>query len=59
MEGISPYRSVDTLHHGFKNQTVNDVHYKTKVAVCSEIRTKHSTQGHHHVEFLNVTPGGT
>jgi len=25
MEGISPYRSVDTLHHGYKNQTVNDV----------------------------------
>jgi len=26
--------------------------YKAKVAVCSEIRTKHSTQGEHHVEFL-------
>jgi hypothetical protein len=33
--------------------------YKVKVAVCSEIRTKHSTQSEHHVEFLNVTPGGT
>jgi len=30
-----------------------------QVAVCSEIRTKHSTQGEHHVEFLNITPGGT
>jgi len=26
--------------------------YKATVAVCSEIRTKHSTQGEHHVEFL-------
>ena len=33
--------------------------YKTKVAVCSEIRTKHSTQSEQNVEFLNVTPGGT
>jgi len=28
--------------------------YKAKVAVCSEIRTKHSTQSEHHVEFFNV-----
>ena len=27
--------------------------YKAKVAVCSEIRTKHSTQSERHVEFLN------
>jgi len=33
--------------------------YKTKVAVCSEIRKKHSTQSEHHVEFLNVKPVGT
>jgi hypothetical protein len=33
--------------------------YKAKVAVCSEIRTKHSTQSERHVEFLNVKPGGT
>jgi len=25
-----------------------------KVSVSSEIRTKHSTQSEHHVEFLNV-----
>ena len=30
--------------------------YKTKVAVCSDIRTKHSTQSEHHVEYLNVKP---
>jgi hypothetical protein len=30
------------------------MNYKAKVAVCSEIRTKHSTQSEHHVEFLNV-----
>jgi hypothetical protein len=28
--------------------------YTAKVAVCSEIRTKHSTPREHHVEFLNV-----
>jgi len=28
--------------------------YKAKVAVCSEIRTKHSTQSEHHVEFYIV-----
>ena len=33
--------------------------YKAKVAVCSEIRTKHSTQSQPNVEFLNVKPGGT
>jgi hypothetical protein len=31
---------------------------EAKVAVCSEIRTKHSTQSEHDVEFLNVKPGG-
>jgi hypothetical protein len=33
--------------------------YTEKVAVCSEIRTKRSTQSERHVEFLNVKPGGT
>jgi hypothetical protein len=33
--------------------------YKTKVAVRSQIRTKQSTQREHHVEFLNIKPGGT
>jgi hypothetical protein len=28
--------------------------YKAKAAVCSEIRTKHSTESELHVEFLNV-----
>ena len=32
--------------------------YKAKVAICSEIRTKHSKQSENHVEFLNVKPGG-
>jgi len=32
---------------------------KARVAVCCEIRTNHSTQGEHRVEFLNVKPGGT
>jgi len=33
--------------------------YTAKAAVCSEIRTKRSTQSEYHVEFLNVKPGGT
>ena len=33
--------------------------YKAKVAVCPDIRTKHSTQSEHHVEFLNVKLYGT
>jgi len=33
--------------------------YTAKVVVCSEIHTKHSTQSEHHVEILNVKPGGT
>ena len=33
--------------------------YKAKVAVCPDIRTKHSTQSERNVEFLNVKPGGT
>ena len=32
---------------------------KAKVAVCSDIRTKHATQSERHVEFLNVKPCGT
>jgi hypothetical protein len=32
--------------------------YTAKVAVCSEIRKKHSVQSKDHVEFLNVKPGG-
>ena len=33
--------------------------YKAKVAVCSDIRTEHSTQSQHLVEIFNVQPGGT
>ena len=33
--------------------------YKAKVAVCSDILTKHTTQSEGHVEFLNVKTGGT
>ena len=33
--------------------------YKAKVAVSSDIRTKHSQQSERHVEFLNVKPCGT
>jgi hypothetical protein len=33
--------------------------YKAKVAVCSDIRTKQSTQSERHVEFLKFKPGDT
>ena len=32
--------------------------YTAEVAVCSEIRTKHSQQSEHHVEILNIKHGG-
>jgi hypothetical protein len=32
--------------------------YKAKAAVSSEIRTNHSTQNEHHVESVNINPGG-
>ena len=32
--------------------------YKAIVAVCSDIRRKHSTQSENHVEFLNFKPSG-
>jgi hypothetical protein len=33
--------------------------FTAKVAVCSEIRTKHPKHSEHHVEFLYVKRGGT
>ena len=33
--------------------------YKAKFTVPAEIRTKHSTQSEHHVEYYSVKPGGT
>ena len=33
--------------------------YTVKVAVCSEMRTKHTTQSEHDVDILNFKPGGT
>jgi hypothetical protein len=33
--------------------------HEAKAAVCSEIRTKHSTQSENHVEFLNGKADGT
>jgi hypothetical protein len=32
--------------------------HKPKVAVCSEIRVKHSMQSEHQVEIFNAIPGG-
>ena len=32
---------------------------KAKVAVCSDIRTKRSSQSERHVEFFNIKPCGT
>jgi hypothetical protein len=33
--------------------------YEVNIAVCSQIRTKHSTQSENHVEFFSVKPDGT
>ena len=40
-------------------KTRQSVMYKAKVAVCSDIRTKHSTQSEGHITFLNFKHGGT
>jgi len=40
-------------------KTIQLMTYKAKVAVCFEIRTKHSMQSEHHAESLDVKPGGT
>jgi hypothetical protein len=32
--------------------------YQAEAAVCTEIRTKHTRQSEHRVEFLIVKPGG-
>jgi hypothetical protein len=37
--GLSAYRAVNILHFGYKTNLF--MFYKVKVAVCSEIRTKH------------------
>jgi hypothetical protein len=51
----SPYRAVNTLYFGYKNQSVGDV--LDKFTVCSEIHTKHKKQCNHRAEILNVKPG--
>jgi hypothetical protein len=33
--------------------------YSEVIAVCSDFRTKHSTQSEHHIGFLSVKHGGT
>jgi hypothetical protein len=33
--------------------------YTAKVALSSDIHTKHAMQSEHQVEILNVKPGGT
>jgi len=33
--------------------------YKANIVVFSEIRTKHSKQRKHYVEFFNIQPSGT
>ena len=40
-------------------QTNQLMMYKAKVAVCSKTHTNQQMQSKHHVEFLNVKPGGT
>jgi hypothetical protein len=44
---------------GFNSAFKGLMMYKAKVAVCSDIRTKHSTQSGRHVEFLNFKPDDT
>jgi hypothetical protein len=52
------YRSVNSLHLDYTKTNLLML-YTAKVTICYEIRTKHSTQSEHHVEFFSVKPGGT
>ena len=53
----SPYRAVNTLRLGYKNQLLL---YRKIIAVCSQIHTKHiNTLCGQNVVFVNVKPGGT
>ena len=52
-EVSSPYRAVNSLRLGYKNESVNVVW--EIIAVCSEIHTKHiNTLCGQNVELLNV-----
>jgi len=51
IQRFSPYRAVNTLDIGYKNESVNVV--KEIIAVYSQIHTKHiNTLCGHNVEFL-------
>ena len=52
----SSYRTVNTFHLSYKNYQL--ALYRAKVAVCSEINTKHTNIVWHNVKFLNVKPVG-
>jgi len=54
----SPYRAVNTLRLGYKNQSV--MLYREIIAVCSEIRTEQiNILCGQNVEFLDSKPAGT
>jgi len=57
IRNLSVPRSKHSLSQLYKTNLL--MLYKAKVAACSEIRTKHSTQNEYHVVFFNVKPGGT
>jgi hypothetical protein len=44
------------FHHTTVIKTNQLMMYKVKVAVCSDIPIKRSTQSEHHVEFIDVNP---
>jgi hypothetical protein len=54
--GLSAYRAVNTLHSIIKTSLL--MFYKAKVAVCSEIRTKHINAMWEPRRIFNVKPGG-
>jgi len=39
IQGISPYRAVNTFHHGYKNQSVNDVYSKGRCLFWDPYKT--------------------
>jgi phage protein D len=65
MEQTQCSKTLTIKHHmpennpkGYTRKTNQFMMYTAHVPICSEICTKHSMQSEHHVEVLDVKPGG-
>jgi hypothetical protein len=61
-ESSSPHSQAHATCQTLSTTVIKSNHlmiYKAKVAVCSEVRTKHSKKSEHSVGIWNVKPDGT